>query len=81
MKVQQSTKDALPSVLPIGLGAQAGAYAKVFTDTFNRMVMNKEDPMTVLKDEGGQLQTLLNAAGAPCWQPDPRSSGVCQVGG
>jgi multiple sugar transport system substrate-binding protein len=81
VKVQQSTKDALPSVLPIGLGAQAGAYAKVFTDTFNRMVMNKEDPMTVLKDEGGQLQTLLNAAGAPCWQPDPRSSGVCQVGG
>ena len=80
VKVQQTTKDALPSVLPIGLGAQSGAYAKVFTDSFTRMVINKEDPMTVLKDEGSQLQALLNAAGAACWQPDPKSTGVCQVG-
>jgi len=80
VKVQQSSQDAIPSVLPIGLGAQAGAYAKVFTDTFNRTVMNKEDPATVLKDEGSQLQALLNAAGAPCWQPDPKSTGTCQVG-
>jgi multiple sugar transport system substrate-binding protein len=81
VKVQQTQKDALPSVLPIGLGAQGGAYAKVFTDSFTRMVINKEDPMTVLKDEGNQLQALLTAAGAACWQPDPKSSGVCQVGG
>jgi len=81
VKKQQSQKDALPSVLPIGLGGQSGAYAKVFTDSFTRMVMNKEDPMTVLKDEGNQLQALLNAAGAGCWQPDPAGSGVCQVGG
>ena len=81
VKLQQSQNDALPSVLPIGLGAQAGAYAKVFTDSFTRMVMNKEDPMTVLKDEGNQLQALLNAANAACWQPDPKSNGVCQVGG
>jgi multiple sugar transport system substrate-binding protein len=80
VKLQQAQKDAIPSVLPIGLGAQSGAYAKVFTDTFTRMVMNKEDPMTVLKDEGNQLQQLLNAAGAACWQPDPKSNGTCQVG-
>jgi multiple sugar transport system substrate-binding protein len=77
---QQSSEDALPSVLPIGLGAQSGAYAKVFTDSFTRMVLNKEDPTTVLNDEGNQLQALLNAAGAACWQPDPASNGVCQVG-
>jgi multiple sugar transport system substrate-binding protein len=81
VKLQQAQKDAIPSVLPIGLGAQSGAYAKVFIDSFTRMVLNKEDPMTVLKDEGNQLQQLLNAAGAHCWQPDPRSSGTCQVGG
>jgi multiple sugar transport system substrate-binding protein len=80
VKLQQSAKDALPSVLPIGLGAQAGAYAKVFTDSFTRMVLNSEDPMTVLKDEGGQLQALLNAAAAACWAPDPPSKGTCQVG-
>jgi multiple sugar transport system substrate-binding protein len=80
VKLQQAQKDAIPSVLPIGLGAQSGAYAKVFNDSFTRMVLNKEDPMTVLKDEGNQLQQLLNAAGARCWQPDPRSNGTCQVG-
>jgi multiple sugar transport system substrate-binding protein len=80
VKAQQSAADALPSVLPIGLGAQSGAYAKVFTDTFTRTVMNKEDPTSVLKDEGSQLQALLTAAGAACWQPDPVSTGVCQVG-
>jgi multiple sugar transport system substrate-binding protein len=81
VKAQQSAKDALPSVLPIGLGAQSGAYAKVFTDSFTRMVLNKENPATALKDEGSQLQALLDAAGAHCWSPDPPSSGTCQVGG
>jgi multiple sugar transport system substrate-binding protein len=81
VKMQQTSKDALPSVLPIGLGAQAGAYAKVFTDTFTRLVLNKENnPTGVLQDEGTQLQNLLNAASAHCWQPDPTSSGTCQVG-
>jgi multiple sugar transport system substrate-binding protein len=81
VKKQQSAEDATPSVLPIGLGGQSGAYAKVFTDTFTRLVLNKENnPQGVLQDEGTQLQNLLNAAGAHCWQPDPPSSGVCQVG-
>jgi multiple sugar transport system substrate-binding protein len=80
VKRQQTSNDALPSVLPIGLGNQAGAYAKVFTDTFTRIVLNKEDPAGVLQAEGGALQTLLNASGAHCWPPDPVSVGVCQVG-
>jgi multiple sugar transport system substrate-binding protein len=81
VKTQQNSEDAKPSVLPIGLGAQSGAYAKVFTDTFTRLVLNGEsNPQGVLQDEGSQLQTLLNAAGAPCWSPDPPSSGTCQVG-
>jgi multiple sugar transport system substrate-binding protein len=78
---QQTSPDALPSVLPIGLGNQAGAYAKVFTDTFTRLVLNGEsNPQSVLQQEGTQLQTLLNTANASCWAPDPASSGVCQVG-
>jgi multiple sugar transport system substrate-binding protein len=81
VKLQQTSKDALPSVLPIGLGGQAGAYAKVFVDTFTRLVINKEgNPQGVLKSEGDTLQSLLNAAGAHCWQPDPPSSGTCTVG-
>jgi multiple sugar transport system permease protein len=37
--------------------------------------------MTVLKDEGSQLQALLNAAGAACWQPDPKSTGRARSAG
>lgn len=81
VKQQQTAKDALPSVLPIGLGGQAGAYGKVFVDTFSRLVLNKQsDPAGVLKSEGDTLQGLLNTAGAHCWDPDPASSGTCQVG-
>lgn len=82
VKRQSAAKDAVASVLPIGLGGQAGAYGKIFTDTFNRLVLNRQsDPAGVLKSEGDQLQSLLNAAGAHCWAPDPASSGTCQVGG
>ena len=78
--MQTRSKDALPSLLPVGLGAQGGAFNKVFTDTFTRIVLNHESIPTVLADEGTKLQTVLNAAGAPCWKPDPPSSGTCQVG-
>jgi multiple sugar transport system substrate-binding protein len=80
VKTQQRSKDALPSLLPVGLGSQGGNYNRIFLDTFTRIVINKEDPMTVLNDQGKKLQDLLNAVQAPCWKPDPPSSGTCQVG-
>jgi multiple sugar transport system substrate-binding protein len=80
IKTQQRSKDALASLLPVGLGAQGGNYNRVFTDTFTRIVVNKEDITKVLADQGQKLQDVLNAAGAPCWRPDPPSTGTCQVG-
>jgi len=80
VKAQIRSKDGLPSLLPVGLGAQGGAFNKVFTETFTRIVVNHESISTVLADEGQKLQAVLNAAGAPCWKPDPVSSGTCQVG-
>jgi multiple sugar transport system substrate-binding protein len=80
VKLQQRAEDALPSLLPVGLGTQGGNYNRVFQDTFTRIVINKEDPTAVLDDQGAKLQGVLNAAGAPCWKPDPASSGTCQVG-
>ena len=41
IKTQQRSKDALASLLPVGLGAQGGNYNRVFTDTFTRIVINK----------------------------------------
>jgi multiple sugar transport system substrate-binding protein len=80
VKTQQRSKDALPSLLPVGLGRYGSDFNKVFTDTFTRIVVNHENVNSVLDDEGSKLQAGLNTAGAPCWKPDPPSSGTCQVG-
>jgi multiple sugar transport system substrate-binding protein len=80
VKTQQRSKDALASLLPVGLGAQGGNYNRVFIDTFTRIVINKEDINKVLQEQGQKLQDVLNTAGAPCWKPDPPSTGTCQVG-
>ena len=62
VKTQQRSKDALASLLPVGLGAQGGNYNRVFIDTFTRIVINKEDINKVLEDEGQKLQDVLNTA-------------------
>jgi multiple sugar transport system substrate-binding protein len=80
VKKQQRSKDALPSVLPVGLGAQGGNYKRVWIDTFTRIVINGEDINKVLGEQAPKLQDVLNTAGASCWKPDPPSSGTCQVG-
>jgi multiple sugar transport system substrate-binding protein len=45
-----------------------------------RIVINKEDVNKVIDDEAQKLQEVLNTAAAPCWKPDPASTGTCQVG-
>jgi multiple sugar transport system substrate-binding protein len=80
VKRQQRAKNALPSLLPVGLGSQGGNFNRVFTDTFTRIVVNGENVRSVLADQGKKLQVVLDAAGAPCWKPDPPSNGTCKVG-
>ncbi|MBV9324464.1 MAG: extracellular solute-binding protein [Chloroflexi bacterium] len=76
---QSSAPDAVPSLLPVGLGAQGNEFNKVYTDTFTRIVINNEEVQGVLNDEGGKLQALIDQAGASCWAPDPPSNGPCKV--
>jgi multiple sugar transport system substrate-binding protein len=75
-----SSDRAIPSLLPVGLGEQGLAYNAVFRDTFRRIVLDNEPIPDVLAAEAKNLQAILTAANAPCWSPDPRSDGVCQVG-
>jgi multiple sugar transport system substrate-binding protein len=75
----QSAKDALPALLPIGLGQRGAEFDKVFMDTFQLVVLRGEKPRAVLDREAETLTRLMNETGAPCWQPDPRSTGACQV--
>jgi multiple sugar transport system substrate-binding protein len=72
---QTSSPDALPSLLPVGLGDQGGAFNQVYVDTFERIVLNGEDIQTVLDSEADALRQIMEKTKAPCWLPDADSKG------
>jgi multiple sugar transport system substrate-binding protein len=74
-----NAEDAIPSLLPIGLGARGGEINEIFRNAFNRVVINGEEIETVLEEEATTLQALMDETGAACWAPDPPSEGACQV--
>ncbi len=76
---QANSPDALPALLPVGLGTRGGEINEIFRNAFTRIVLNGEDIQTVLDQEGASLQTLLNETGAACWPPDAPSEGACQL--
>ena len=76
---QANSPDALPALLPVGLGDRGGEINQIYRNAFDRVVLNGEDVQAVLAEEGGNLQALMNETGAPCWAPDAPSDGPCQV--
>jgi multiple sugar transport system substrate-binding protein len=79
VKKQAAAKHTVPTLLPIGLGAQGAQFNKVYTDTFTRIVVNNENIKSVLSSEAKTLQGILDQTGAKCWAPDPPSKGTCHV--
>ncbi|CAD5252233.1 Carbohydrate ABC transporter substrate-binding protein, CUT1 family [Bosea sp. 62] len=75
----QGAKDALPALLPIGLGDKGGEFNKVFSDSFQRIVLRGENPRTVLDAQAVVLKGLMETTKAPCWAPDKPSEGACPV--
>lgn len=75
----QGAKDALPALLPIGLGDKGGEFNKVFSDSFQRIVLRGENPRTVLDAQATVLKGLMETTKAPCWAPDKASEGACPV--
>ncbi|HZO33420.1 MAG TPA: extracellular solute-binding protein [Chloroflexota bacterium] len=76
---QATAKDAMPSLLPIGLGAKNGELNKVYLDTFQRIVLKGEQIQPVLDEQAKILQGILDETKAGCWAPDPPSDGPCKV--
>ncbi|HVT52962.1 MAG TPA: ABC transporter substrate-binding protein [Dongiaceae bacterium] len=72
---QASSPDALPALLPVGLGDKGGQFNQVYIDTFERIVLNGEDVKSVLDSEADTLRQLMIDAKAPCWLPDADSKG------
>ncbi len=79
VNAQANAANALPALLPVGLGARGGEINQIFRNAFDRTVLNAEDVATVLVEEAANLQKLLDETGAACWAPDPPSDGPCQV--
>jgi len=75
----QTAKDALVSLLPVGLGAKGGEFNKVYTDTFERIVLRGEPVKDALDTEAKALDALMKETAAPCWAPDQPSQGACPV--
>ena len=76
---QSGSANALPALLPVGLGERGGEINQIYRNAFDRVVLNGEDVQTVLTEEGANLQKLMDETGAPCWAPDAASDGPCQV--
>ncbi|MBK7199425.1 extracellular solute-binding protein [Candidatus Amarolinea dominans] len=79
VSAQANSADALPALLPVGLGARGGEINQIFRNAFDRVVLNGEQIANVLPEEAANLQKLMNETGAACWAPDPASDGPCQV--
>jgi multiple sugar transport system substrate-binding protein len=74
-----SAPDANPGLLPSGLGNQGGEFDRIFNDTFERIVLARQDIRMVLDDQKTRLSAIMEETGAPCWAPDAPSEGACPV--
>jgi len=74
-----SAPDALPALLPVGLGDKGGQFNQVYIDTFERIVLGGQDVRQVLDQQAETLRALMTETGAPCWLPDAPSEGPCPV--
>jgi multiple sugar transport system substrate-binding protein len=78
---QSGAPDALPALLPIGLGDQGGAYSGVFQDALKAIIVDGGDPAQVTADLAPTLQAIFDSENAPCWSPDEVVEGQpCVVG-
>ena len=79
INAQTSGADALPALLPVGLGDLGGQFNQVYTDTFERIVLGNQPVRDVLDQQAATLRDLMVQADAPCWLPDEPSEGPCPV--
>ena len=78
---QNNAPDALPALLPVGLGDQGGAYSDVFKDALAAIVVEGNDPAETLAGLAPTLQEIFDSTGAMCWTPDEVVDGQpCVVG-
>jgi multiple sugar transport system substrate-binding protein len=76
---QTTSAEANPGLLPVGLGELGGQFNKVYTDTFQRILLAKQDVREVLDQQAEALKSVMQQANAPCWVPDQSTEVPCPV--
>jgi multiple sugar transport system substrate-binding protein len=74
-----SAADAVPALLPTGIGDLGGKFNQIYVDTYERIVLGGQDVRAVLDEQANALRDLITQANAPCWAPDAPSQGACPV--
>lgn len=76
---QAGATDSLPALLPSGLKKKSGLFSKVYSDTFQQIVLRGAPIKGTLKRQAGALDRIMKQTEAPCWAPDKPSTGACPV--
>lgn len=76
---QSSSTDALPTLLPAGLGEKARDFNAIYSSAFSRIVLRGKEAGPVLETNAESLRTILTETGTQCWPPDAPSEGACPV--
>ena len=71
--------DALPALLPVGLGDLGGQFNQVYIDTFERIVLAGQDIAEVLDEQGDALARHHRRGRRAVLGADAPSDGPCPV--
>ena len=76
---QAIAPDAIPALLPTGLGKRGRDFNAIYLATFSRIVLRGKDIGTILNNQLKKLRAVIEDAGAACWVPDLPSNGPCPI--
>ncbi len=76
---QSSSRDAVPSLLPVGLGEKEKDFNMVYLGAFSKIVLRGSDIRPVLESQAEKLCQIIVESQARCWAPDEPSTGPCPV--
>ncbi len=76
---QAASSDALPGMLPAGLGEKAQEFNSVYLVAFSQIVLRGRNIRSVLEKQAGRLLHIMSETEARCWPPDEPSAGPCPV--
>jgi multiple sugar transport system substrate-binding protein len=76
---QAASPDAVPTLVPIGLGERGDDYNSLFMLTFSQIVLEGRDASAVLNSNAALLQKLMDEENAKCWLPDVSEERPCKI--